>query len=220
MFYHFKNTKAIIALALGLTLAQPAAASTINFDSLTAGDNADSDPVAMGLGITFNNAAWLPDQDSFGIDIPGSEHWQVDNSVSTPVMAENTFANLWGLAPSGQNALDARWSPILMHFAMAIDIGSFSVTLPDSPFGNLSQSDILFLDAAGKTLYDLAYYQGNPLATVSLPATKMPGVVQDILLASGTFYDNLSVTAVPEPDALWLLVSALPGLAGLRRRKS
>jgi len=219
MFYHFKNKTAVIALAVGLTLAQPSVASTINFDSLTAGTNADSDPVAIAFGITFNNAAWLPDLDGFGIEIPVSEHWQIDSSFPGPVTVENTSLQGYGTAPSGQNALDARWSPILMHFAAAMDIGSFAVTLPDSSFGNLFLSDILFLDAAGNTLYDLAYFQGHPLATVSLPTTKITGV-QDILLASGTFYDNLSVMAVPEPDALWLLVSALPGLAGLGLRKA
>ena len=100
-----------------------------------------------------------------------------------------------------------------------MDIGSFSVMLPDSAFGNLFQSDILFLDAAGNTLYGLAYFQGQPLAAVSLPATTLPGV-KAILLASGTFYDNMSVTAVPEPSALWLLVTALAGRAGQRRPKA
>ena len=217
MFYHFKNPTAVIALAIGLTMVQPTMAASINFDSLAAGMNADSDPVAIGLGITFNNAAWLPDLDSDGLEIPGSEHWQADSSWPGPVTVENTLLNGWGTAPSGQNALDARWSPILLQFAAAVDIGIFSVMLPDSAFGNLFESDILFLDAAGNTLYDLAYFQGQPLAAVSLPTT-VPGV-KNILLASGTFYDNMSVTAVPEPGALWLLITALAGGAGLRRRE-
>jgi hypothetical protein len=215
MFYHFKNNKAVIALAVGLTLAQPTLASTMNFDSLTAGANANSDPVAIALGVTFNNAAFLPNQDSDGIDIPGSEHWQVDTGTVT---AENTFAQGWGGAPSAQNALDARWSPILMHFASALDIGSFSYTLPNSPYGNLARTDILFLDASGKPVFDLGYFQGQSLATVSLPTT-VPGV-NDILLASGTFYDNISVSAVPVPGAVWLFGSALAGIIGLRRRKA
>ena len=218
MFYHYKYKTAVIALVLGLTLAQPTVATTINFDSLGTGANANLDSAAIALGITFNNAAWLPDLDSDGLEIPGSEHWQVDSSLPGPVTVENTFLNGWGTAPSGQNALDARWSPILLQFAAAVDIGSFSVVLPDSAFGNLFESDILFLDAAGNTLYDLAYFQGQPLAAVSLPTTTLPGV-KNILLASGTFYDNISVTAVPEPGALWLLVTALAGGACLRRRE-
>ena len=46
---------AVIALVLGLTMAQQTVAATITFDSLAAGINADSDPVAMALGITFYN---------------------------------------------------------------------------------------------------------------------------------------------------------------------
>jgi hypothetical protein len=216
MFYHFKYKKSVIALALGFTLAQPTVAAIINFDSLGAGENANLDVTAIALGITFNNAMFLPEQDIDGFDIPGSEHWQIDTGSVT---AENTSVQGWGTAPSGQNALDARWSPILLDFSAAMDIDSFSVTLPDTAFGNLFQSDILFLDAAGNTLYDLAYFQGQPLAAVSLPATALPGV-KAILLASGTFYDNISVTAVPEPGALWLLVTALAGMAGLRRPKA
>ena len=152
MFYHYKYKTAVIALVLGLTLAQPTVAATIHFDSLGTGANANLDSAAIALGITFNNAAWLPDLDSDSLDIPGSEHWQVDSSLPGPVTVENTFLKGWGTAPSGQNALDARWSAILLQFAAAVDMGSFSVVLPDSAFGNLFESDILFLDAAGNTL--------------------------------------------------------------------
>jgi hypothetical protein len=216
MFHQFKNNKAIIALALGLTLAQPTLADTINFDSLAVGADANLDANVIALGVTFHNAAWLPNQDSYGSDIPGSEHWQIDPTVTDLVTAENTFAQGWGVAPSAQNALDARWSPILMDFTTAMDIGSFSFTLPNSTLGNLSQMDVLFLDAAGNTLYDLAYFQGNPLANVSLPASVLG--VKDIVLASGTFYDNINVTAVPVPGAIWLFGSALMGFMGVSRR--
>jgi hypothetical protein len=105
-----------------------------------------------------------------------------------------------------------------MDFATAFDIGSFSFTLPNSTYGNLPPTDILFLDAAGNTLYDLVYTQGKPLSTVDLPTTLLG--VKDIVLASGTFYDNINVAAVPVPGAIWLFGSALAGLAGLRRRKA
>jgi hypothetical protein len=64
----------------------------------------------------------------------------------------------------------------------------------------------------------LAYAQGNPLSTVSLPVSVLG--VKNIVLASGTFYDNISVSAVPVPSAVWLFGSALAGLVGLRRRKA
>jgi hypothetical protein len=213
MFNRFKKITPFIALAIGLTVAQPTLASTINFDSLAEGADANLDANAIALGITFNNAIYLPTLDVDGIAIPGTEHWQIDTGLVT---AENTSAQGYGVAPSGQNALDARWSPILMDFATAMDIGSFSFTLPNSTYGNLPASDILFLDAAGNTLFDLAYFQGNPLANVSLPTSVLG--VKDILLASGTFYDNINVTAVPVPGAIWLFGSALMGFMGVSRR--
>lgn len=214
----FKNKAAIAGFVVGLCFAQSTLADTMNFDSLVAGTSANSDPVAMALGITFHNAAFLPNKDSDGIDIPGTEHWQIDPTVPDLVTAENASLQGWGVAPSGDNALDARWSFILMDFASASDIVSFSAILPNSTYGNLGTSDILFLNAAGGTLYDLAYSQGSPLATLNLPTT-LQGV-KDIVLASGTLYDNISITAVPVPGAVWLFGTALAGLIGLRRHKA
>ena len=103
-----------------------------------------------------------------------------------------------------------------MGFASAMDIGSFSFTLPNSTYGNTSPTDILFLDASGNTLYDLVYSQyNNPLAIVSL-LTPVLGV-KDIVLASGTFYDDINVAAVPVPGAVWLFGSALMGFMGFLR---
>ena len=89
---------------------------------------------------------------------------------------------------------------------------------PDSTSGNAGQNDVLFLDANGQTLYDLVYNQGQPLATIALPV----GVfgVKDIVLPSGTFYDNINVTTVPVPSAFLLFGSALAGFVGLRRRNA
>jgi hypothetical protein len=217
MFYPIKNKLAVVAIMTGFAICQAASAATMNFDSQAAGTEAKMDPVAISMGITFDNAALLPNLDADGIAIPGSEHWQIDSTTNELVTAENTSAQGYGVAPSGQNALDARWSPILMHFNSAINLANFSVTLPNSTYGNLAQVDILFFDNTGATLFDLGYFQGQPLATISLNS-KLNGV-KDILLPSGTFYDNISVAAVPVPSALWLFGSAVLGMAGLRRRK-
>jgi len=218
MFYPLKNKLAVVAIVTGVAMCQAASAASINFDNQAAGTEAKLDPVAINMGISFDNAALLPNLDGDGIAIPGSEHWQIDTTTSELVTAENTAAQGYGVAPSGQNALDARWSPILMHFNSVINLAGFSVTLPNSTYGNLAQTDILFLDNTGATLFDLSYFQGHPLATVAL-TTQLNGV-KDILLSSGTFYDNISVAAVPVPSALWLFGSAALGMAGLRRRQA
>ncbi len=207
---------ALIALAIGLTLAQSAQASIINFDSIAAGSNASNDSVAVSSGITFNNATFLPNLDTYGIAIPGSDHWQID-TTSGSVTVQNTSLKGWGVAPSGTNALDARLSPVLLSFTSATNLGGFSFQLPNSTFGNIPNVDVLFLNAAGNTVYDLSYKQGVALATVSLPTT-LSGVSQ-ILLPSGTFYDNINVAAVPVPGAIWLFGSAIMGFLGLRRNK-
>ena len=216
MFNQLKTKTALIALALGLSLAQSVHADIINFDSINAGSDANTDPVAVAMGLTFNNAAFLPNLDADGIAIPGSEHWQID-TTSGLTTAENTSLQAWGTAPSGTNALDARWSPILLSFASATDLGGFSFQLPNSTYGNPPPNDVLFLNASGTTLYDLAYNQGVALSTVSLPTT-LSGVSQ-ILLPSGTFYDNVNVAAVPVPGAIWLFGTAIMGFLGLRRNK-
>ncbi|MCX7085037.1 MAG: PEP-CTERM sorting domain-containing protein [Methylococcales bacterium] len=214
MFNQLKTKKALIALALGLSLAQSTQASIIDFDSIAAGSDASTDAVAVASGIAINTAVFLPNLDVDGIAISGTEHWQIDTFVAT---AENTSLQGWGTAPSGANALDARPQPILLSFSSPTDLGGFSFQLPDSTFGNPPPNDVLFLDAAGITLYDLAYNQGVALATVSLPTT-LSGVSQ-ILLPSGTFYDNINVAAVPVPGAIWLFGSAIMGFLGLRRNK-
>ena len=216
MFNHVKNKTALIALVVGLTAAQPTLASTINFGSLSASVDANLDPVALAMGVSFNNAVFLPTLDLDGIAIPGTEHWQID--TSNIVTVENTSLQDWGSAPSDLLALDARLQPVLMDFASATDLGGFSFQLPNSTFGNPPPTDVLFLDVNGVTLYDLAYSQGLPLAIISLPVT-LSGV-KDILLPSGTFYDNINVAAVPVPGAVWLFGSALAGFIGLRRRNA
>lgn len=221
MFYHFKNKKAVIALAIGLTLAQPTLASTINFDSLAAGTNANSDSVASGLGITFNNAAYVQNVDSDGVEINGF-HWQIDTTDPvTPVTVVNG-ANLGG-AYAHSNGLDATNQSVMMHLGGIFNVASFSLnasSFDGQSFGGLYNPTLDFLDINGNAVGSIAYTPSNGIFSSSL-STPFQGVT-DVLLAGGAVYDNVSfsVSAVPVPGAVWLFGSALAGIVGLRRRKA
>lgn len=220
MFNQFKHKTLLIALLAGLAAAQAAQADTLNFDTIAAGADANTDPVAASLGITFKNAALVLNQDADGIDIPGTEHWAQDPSaVGVPVTVENVALQGYGAAPSGLNALDARWSPIELSFASAQDLVNFSFTLPDSTLGNLSPDVIHFVDSNGLSIpgSDFGFQEGARLHTYTM-SSRVQGV-SGIVFASGTLYDNISITTVPVPGAVWLFGSAILGFLGLGRRK-
>lgn len=209
----------IAALCLGLVAAmvQPvSAATTIDFDSVAAGSTANS---AAPAGISFVEAEFSTETDEFGDEIPGSEKWRVA-ADGTDVLARNpdTFdGGFYGPAPSGPNALDARWAPVLVQFADGIDLAGFSVTLDNSGFGNLVPADLLFLDATGLILATLVADQTVPGYVASWSGALYG--VSGILLPSGAYYDNISYSAVPIPPAAVLMFSALSALGFSARRK-
>ena len=136
---------------------------------------------------------------------------------------ENPALNGYGAAPSGNNTLDAREQPVLMHFDTAQNLDTFSVTLDNSNFGNLSQSAVYFLDSSKAIISQVSFDQTILGLIVNL-STPLTGV-QEILLSSGAFYDNISfsntsVAPVPLPAAFPLLISALSilGVFGRRRK--
>lgn len=208
---------AALTIAVSASLAQPAVAYTLKFDGIANGAAANTDPVAIANGITFDFAQFVPDTDALGDTIPGSEKWQVD-AAAPVVRATNPLARNYGSAPSGPNALEGVDQPVLMHFATAIDLGTFTVTLDNSTFGNLAPTDILFLNASKGVLGTLSTSQ-SVAGFVGAITVSISGV-KEIVLPSGAFYDNVTVAPVPVPIAAWLFSSALTSLMILRRQRS
>jgi hypothetical protein len=212
--------KTTALLVLAVAFLRPAAASTVTlgFGSVSAGSAANNDPAAIAAGITFDGGLYDYSYDSNGLPIPGTLHWQID-ALAPAITIESTTALGWGTPSSGTaNALDARFSPVLMHLAGPSTVNSLSFTLPNSTLGTLGASQILFLGAGGSVLSLFNYAQGSPNATFTM-STAISGVT-DILFASGTLYRNITLDAspVPLPAALPLLLSGL-GLLGVRGRR-
>ena len=217
MFNRFKNKTVFIALAVGLTMAQPTLASTINFDTSTSGSNANSNSDALSLGITFDYAVFLPTYDVDGIAIPGSDHWQTDTTATPVTLTDGTTL---GGAYSHANGLDAINQTVLMHFGHAFDVSSLSLNASSydgQSFGGLYNPRLEFLDISGNTVGSIAF-SNLLLGNLNTP---LQGV-SDVVLAGGALYNTISFTAsaVPVPGALWLFGSALAGFAGLRRRNT
>jgi hypothetical protein len=125
----------------------------------------------------------------------------------------------YGTAPSLPNALDAIDQPVLMHFDPSFNLRSFAFTLDNGTYGNLGNSLIYFLDANHQVIAQLDSFQSIPgySASIAFPLNSMPNV-QDVVLASGAYYDNITMT-LPEPGTLPLLASSLALLIVMTRRK-
>lgn len=207
-----------LAGAASLAVAAPAAAVFINFDNVTPGSTANASLAAAGIDwISFASGQYVPSYDGFGDPIPGSQHWAVDPTVG-PIVTGNPADSNWGPAPSGINALDARLDQVLLSFTSAQNLSAFSVTLDNSTLGDLPPSNLLFLNAAGLTIAQLAFNQTVPGAVVSYSG--LVSGVDSILLPAGAFYDNISVTPVPEPTSFAFMLAglALMGVSAGKRR--
>ena len=104
-----------------------------------------------------------------------------------------------------------------MQFAQPIQLTGFSVAMDNSSYGFPANVNLLFLDTNGQTVQPSGSFQQN--ITTGFGVTFLaPATVSAVLLPSGKFYDNITVTAVPVPAAAWLLGSGLLGFVGVARR--
>ena len=200
-----------LAAAALLGAAAPAGAFSINFDG--PGSNAE-DFAPIGLAIGYGT--FVPSLDEFGDPVPGTDHWELDLTAgSVPVLDPSTVG--WGDAPSLSKALDARGGPILFVFDITSDITNFSITLDNSPLGDLFNTSIKFYDAAFGEIGSIDVDQSTPGYVASLASVSG---VKAILLPPTAFYDNATagVTPVPEPGT-YAVAFAVVGIALIHRMR-
>ena len=169
--------------------------------------------------LSFHNAAWAPRPDEFGSAIAGSERWTIDSvsDLYSPVGTANPALYGFGVAPSGSQALNALFGPVLIRFGQPFRLSSFTTTLDNSPFGDLGESSIWLLSAesiVGRIGFDATV----PLA---MPQWSGDATIDGIVLQGGGFYDDLAFRGQPVPEpATWgaLGAAACAALAFWRRR--
>ena len=209
------NTTCKIILGGGLALAAvlPSRAALVpfsaDFDGAPSGTPVN---VLLPSGITFEFAQFVPDVDSFGDPILGTEHWEAQPGAPS-VLAENPAGFGYGAAPSPSNALNALDGAVLLTFSSPIDFSSFSTVLDNAVFGSLAPVSVDFFDSGNALL--ASYPIDETVPGLVFTSGALNGVSK-VVLPGGAFYDNVSV--VPEPGAFVSVLGGMGILLGLRRR--
>lgn len=215
----FSLRATMLAAALVVTSATASAANfsaSFNFDNVASGSVADTALGSYASLIHFGNAGTVDDVDAWG-DLTGTFHWIDATTTYGNVLAKND-----GSAVSLPNVLWNDNQPILVMFSAPQTIASFSIQQDMSKFGYPGSSYMAFLDSTGHEIagaqFSYTQYENPGLLIQSTGAWTN---VSAVLLAGGKSYDNMSVSAVPEPDAYALMLAGL-GLFGFmpRRRRS
>ena len=209
------TVRAFAAVLLSSSAAH--AAISLDFDSAPSGTAANSFGAS---GVNFQFGVYDYNYDSFGDQIPGTQHWQTD-ATAGPVLAQNPSIQGWGAAPSGLNALHALDQPVLMLLGPAVTLTQFSTKLDNSTFGALGTQNIEFYSSDDTLLGTLAVDQTIPGFLASYTGN-IPGVSK-ILLPSSAFYDDINLNNfVPVPEASTWSAGALlivGAVASLRRKR-
>lgn len=201
------------------SFAASAANYTINFDNIAAGANANTDLVAQANGVSFASGH-LVDTLNANFDVIG-QHWAayslVADGTDPAIFAQNS-SSFTG-AGTSNNALDAQLDQVMVQFSNPTQLSSFSFNLDNTGYGNLQAANVLFLDAQGNTVLTSAdFFQASTTSFTQSFASAL--TVSAVLLTSGKYYDNLSISvaAVPEPETYAMLLGGL-GLMGFMVRR-
>ena len=115
------------------------------------------------------------------------------------------------------NALDAVDQAVLFSFSNPQVLSSFSVTLDNSTLGTPFGTNVEFYSADDALLLSIPVDQTT--SGFSVNQSFWISGVSKMVLPSGAFYDNLTVTAAPEPSR-FMLLGLFAGVALFRRRRA
>ena len=197
---------------------------SFNFDGVSSGTSANNSVVNPYADVSFLSGFVTADLDSNGFEIldlnnqtiPGFTHWETYQDSDIRVRDPQFYGA--GLAPSGTNAIDAKFDQVFIKFSTAQNLTSFSMQLDNSTFG-FSNSSLFFVDSLGKALSTVAFDQSQSGSIITAGAVNN---VSGIILSIGKLYDNINiatVVAVPEPETYAMLLAGLAVVGAASRRK-
>lgn len=214
-----------LAAVFGLFSASALADYNFNFDGVVSGTSANNSVVNPYSGVSFLSGFVTADLDPQGFaildasgnTIPGYTHW--DTYADSNILVRNPQYYGAGVAPSGTNALDAKFDQVFIKLATAQSLTSFSMQLDKSTFGS-PNSNIFFVDSLGKVLSTFTFDQSMSGSIIMAgPVSNVSGIV----LSSGKLYDNINiatVAAVPEADTYAMLFAGLGVMGAVARRRN
>ena len=213
-----------LTAALGAFSASALANYSFNFDGVASGTSANNSVVNPYSDVSFLSGFVTADLDSNGFEIldmnnqtiAGFTHWETYQDSDIRVRDPQFYGA--GLAPSGTNAIDAKFDQVFIKFSTAQNLTSFSMQLDNSTFG-FPNSSLFFVDSFGKALSTVTFDQSQSGSIITMGAVNN---VSGIILSSGKLYDNINIAtiaAVPEPETYAMLLAGLAVVGAVSGRK-
>ena len=213
-----------LTAVLGAFSASALADYSFNFDGVASGTSANNSVVNPYSDVSFLSGFVTADLDVNGFEIldmnnqtiPGFTHWETYQDSDIRVRDPQFYGA--GIAPSGTNAIDAKFDQVFIKFSTAQNLTSFSMQLDNSTFG-FPSSNLFFVDSLGKALSTIAFDQSQSGSIITSGAVNN---VSGIILSGGKLYDNINITtvaAVPEADTYAMLFVGLGMMGAVARRR-